>query len=188
VKKKRYLLFSLLVVISLLGSSCRSSLPVDDGAVPTDYDCPEYTLDTHSYRTELFSDRDVEYHQTTVEDADREVGEHIPSPICLPDGFSIQEVYIAQDPIGYRWIIHYLISDEPVVWQGDQFTTKIVYRVYWVSVAPKRPDVDSISGKLIEEENDTVMLIWYQHGHLMELEADKDCPLQGLATIAGSAR
>lgn len=189
------LLLVLITVMMFVGFGCQSdsSLP-DNEVIPSNGDRSSYTLDTPMYRGTFLGYKPLDYQKTTPENADTKVGEHIPLPTCLPEGFSIQEVYIAEDPQGYRWIVHFLISDEPIEWQDGQFYTRILYTLYWVSVEPKRPDLDTVSisqGRgwaYIEEEDDSLRLFWYIRGSLRELRAAKQCPLEGLAKIAGAVQ
>jgi len=110
----------------------------------------------------------------------------------LPKGFEIQEVYAAEAPKGYKWIIPILISDEPIEWQGKEFKTKILYTIYWRSVAPKRPDLDTVSigydTAYVQEGDGTLMLFWWAHGVLKELKATKQFAVEELAKIAGSVK
>lgn len=174
-KKGAFILFSVMVGLMLLSGGCKSSL--------------SYTL---TFTTTLRDLAALDYQNTTLEELDSIVGEHVPVPTYLPEGFEVQEVYIAESPKGSKWVTPILISDEPIEWQDEEFKTKILYTIYWRSVAPKRPDLDTVSigydTAYVQEGDDTVMLFWWAHGILKELTATKQFSVKELAKIAGSVK
>lgn len=186
------LLLVLITAMMFVGFGCQpdSSLP-NNGDVPNDSAYPSYTLTFSSTLRDLAA---LDYREIVLEELDSTVGEHVPVPTYFPEAFEIQEVYIAESPKGSRWVIPILISDEPIQWQDKEFSTKILYTLYWVSVEPKRPDLDRVSisqGRgwaYIKENDDHLTLIWYWRGSLYELAGTRQFSVEELAKIAGAVQ
>jgi hypothetical protein len=188
VKRLFRLLPVLVTAIMFAGFGCQpaTSFPQND-EVPSDNVNPIYT----STFTGTFAGYGkLDYQKTTLPEAEKKVGEHIPVPTYFPEAFKIQEVYIRESPKGYKWVIQLLISDVPIEWQGEEFETKMLYSIYWNSIPPKIDWSDMIfigdQWAFIEEEEEYLMLIWYVNGHLMELSGTRQIGVVELAKIFSS--
>jgi hypothetical protein len=178
------------MVFGVFGCQPGASSPQKD-EVPSDNVNPIYT----STFTGTFARyKSLDYQSTTLEEVEEKVGEHIPVPTYFPEAFKVQEVYLAQNPTGNKWIIQVLISDIPIEWQqGDgQFQTKILYSMYWLSIPPRIDWLDRVSigerSALVEEKEEYLMLIWTVKEHLMELSGTNQIGVEELAKIAGSVK
>lgn len=170
------------------GFGCQpdTSFSPDDEA-PSDNVNPIYTL---TFTGTFARYESLNYQRTTLEEVEKKIGEHIPVPTYFPEVFKIQEVYLAHNPKGNEWIIQVLISDVPIEWHGDKFETKILYTIYWLSIAPKITWLDTISigerEAWVEEKEEYLMLIWSIKEHLMELSGTNQVGVEELARIASS--
>jgi hypothetical protein len=142
--KRPRLVTGLLVIVALIGSSCGRQL--------TEYTCLGW--------------------RTTAEDASKRIGVDVPTPSYLPDGYEIKEVYIKErnhDTVDH---VVLLISNEDIIWQGDESQCKIkIEIIYGFMPGLKMPwarDVMlgeiagyEVVGHLVEEEEGYNSL-WYQ--------------------------
>jgi len=118
------------------------------------------------------------------------VGEPIPRPTYLPEGYEIQEVYIAEQPKGWLWVIHLVISDEAIEREGVSITTKMMFSIWWRSTAPKMPwakpiPVGDRSAFLVEEEDYNVAT-FRTRKRLLDLYASKRFSIRELSKILES--
>lgn len=173
----------LLTAMVFVGFGCQpdASSPQNDSVNP---------IYTSTFTGTFEGDGKLYYQETSLPEAEKKVGEHIPVPTYLPEAFKIQEAYIRESPEGYKWVIQLLISDVPIEWQGEEFETKILYSIYWFSIAPKPIDLEKVyighhQWAFIEEEDDYTMLFWWQNS-LMELSRTKQFGVGELTKIASS--
>jgi hypothetical protein len=110
--------------------------------------------------------------RTTVEDASERIGIDVPAPAYIPEGYEIKEVYIKERNHATVDKIVILISDEEIIWQGDEYQCKIRISIEYGSlIGLKIEEGKSIKigevrewevwGYLLGEEGDHYQL-WYQ--------------------------
>lgn len=132
----------------------------------------------------------MDYDRVTLEEAEQIVGSPLPRPSYLPDGLEIQEIYLASQPKGWIWVIHLLISDEPIERQPDGFATKMMISIWWRSTAPKMPWAKPIPvgdrSAFLVEEPDYNVVTWRIKGPLMDLYASKQFSVKELSRVIES--
>jgi hypothetical protein len=120
--------------------------------------------------------------RTTIEDASERIGINVPAPTYLPEGYEIKEVYIKErnhDTVDH---VVLLISDEDIIWQGDEYQCKtkieIIYGFmpglkieYGKFVKIGEKGVQEVWGYLLGEEDDNYQL-WYQWNPVSRGQAD----------------
>jgi hypothetical protein len=105
--------------------------------------------------------------KTTVIDLEGILGTKLEIPAYLPYGYAIREVYYlskSQDnPEIYRII--FLISDQPIEWEGYQYKCQLVYEIDWNTMGaglkmPWAEYIKSIEGRL--EKKDNKYILWWE--------------------------
>lgn len=143
-----------------------------------------------TFTIELPYARSLDYQKVTFQEAESMVGESIPNPTYLPEGYEIQEVYIAENPGGFQWVIHMVISDEAIERKGDSITTKMMFSVWWMHTGAKMPWAKKIRVgdrfAMLVEETDHNAVTYIVSSRLTDLYASKRFSIRELSKILES--
>jgi len=136
--------------------------------------------------------------RTTIPELESILQTKMEIPSYLPYGYAIQEAYYSDKIVDniqtYRII--FLISDQPIKWEGNQYECQVVLEIGWNEFgAGLKMDwakyIESIGGRL-ENEDDKYILWWesvgsYGPGHsTSRLYASNQFPKNELIHIAES--
>lgn len=130
------------------------------------------------------------YEEATIAEVEQQLPEPLPLPRYLPDDYEIKQVYLHGREPQTSWMVHLLISDKPIVREGNQFHCKMVLTITSWIPGFKMPwaehvHFDSHIG-MLEKETDHNTLNWMLGSKGLSLHAIKKFSKEELVRIAES--
>jgi len=133
--------------------------------------------------------------KTTIAELESMLGTEMEIPSYLPYGYKIQEIYYLPSSSGNPKI-YFLISDQPIKWEGNHYECQVVYEIGWNEFgAGLKMDwakyIKSIDGRL--ENRDEKYILWWESAgsygpkrSTSRLYASEEFPKNELIKIAAS--
>ncbi len=106
--------------------------------------------------------------KTTIAEMEIILGVKLPVPSYLPSGYAIKEVYYHQQPNSTQVSdIRLMISDQPVRWESNRYTCRLVLEIGWHELGlglkmPWAQYIPDVRGRL--EDKDGEYVLWWEYG------------------------